>query len=56
MCTLGPYTYISVAWILWSSYGLLCQCLRRETGICGIQNGSVHQHLSLYEYFIYETD
>lgn len=56
MCALGPYTYVSVAWPLWSCYGLSCQCLLGETGICGIQNGSVHPDLSLYEYFTYETD
>lgn len=52
MCTLGPYTYVSVAW-LWSCYDL-CQCLLEELGICGIQNSSVHQDFSLYKYFIYK--
>lgn len=44
MCTLGPYTYVSICMHPWSYYGL-CQCLLEELGICGMQNSSVHQDL-----------
>lgn len=54
MCTLGPYTYVSVAWLLWSCYGL-CQRPLEELGICGIQNSSAHQDFFLHKYLIYKT-